>query len=195
MRVSGNSVELDRVDAARGHAHRHGGARDHATNPTAAACSRCRAASTRRRFPTLWDSARRAVAEAPRQADRRRRRRRRLLRRRRRRALRRPAAPAARRQVEVANLKPGVRGAAASSSTRSVLEHDLDPEPPRRPAVEEIGARGVRHLARHPRRRSSSSARRPPRSRTPLRIRRACAGRTSGASASASASTRCRSSR
>jgi phospholipid/cholesterol/gamma-HCH transport system permease protein len=40
--------------------------------------------------------------------------------------------------VEVANLKPSF-AALLDQFDPAVLEHDLDPEPPRRPAVEEVG--------------------------------------------------------
>src|SRR5436309_1278648 len=41
-------------------------------------------------------------------------------------------------KVEVANLKPGFEALLRQFDPK-VLDHDLDPEPPRRPAVEEIG--------------------------------------------------------
>ncbi len=42
-------------------------------------------------------------------------------------------------QVEIANLKPGIDVLLRQFDPKR-LEHDLDPEPPRRPTVEEIGA-------------------------------------------------------
>jgi len=42
------------------------------------------------------------------------------------------------RKVEVANLKPAI-AVLLRQFDPNVLEHDLDPEPPRRPAVEEVG--------------------------------------------------------
>src|SRR5207344_1563547 len=40
--------------------------------------------------------------------------------------------------IEVANLRPAFQ-ALLKQFDPAVLEHDLDPEPPRRPAIEEIG--------------------------------------------------------
>ena len=139
--------------------------------------------------------ARRAVAECPIARHRRRCRRGRLLRRRGRRAVRRPAAPSARRHASRSSTSSRPIGRCSKQFDPKVLEHDLDPRAAARPGGRGDRPRGLRHLARHPRpgrihRRDRGGARRMRRA-----TRTRCAGATSGTSASAPASTRCRSSR
>ena len=92
-----------------------------------------------RPLPDLWDAARRAAAESPPPA-RDRRGRCRVLRRRRRRAVRRSPAPAARRQVEVANLDiPRIQRCCSQFDPRGARRTTSIREPPRGPAIEEVG--------------------------------------------------------
>ena len=97
-------------------------------------------------------------------------------------------------KVEVANLKPAF-AALLSQFHPEVLLHDLDPEPPRRPAIEEVGF-AVTVVWRDIRAQIEFIGELTSALWFALRASRdSCDGRTSGASASGSAPTRCRSSR
>ena len=85
--------------------------------------------------------------------------------------------------VEVANLNPSIQALYRQFDPQRISQ-DLDPEPRRRPAIEEIGRAAAatwRDIAQQITFIGELTA--------------ACAGRTCGACASASARTRCRSSR